>query len=329
MKRHGNLHSKIWHIKNILLGEKKARKGKNNSYGVKEHDKSRGCNLITLQNQLMSLDFKTSEYTTFLIKEPKEREIFRLPFFPDRICHHAIMNVLEKIWVDTFTRDTYGCVKRRGIHGALRQLKKNLKNKEETTYCLKLDIQKFYPSVDHNILKTIIRKKIKDNNLLILLDNIIDSASGIPIGNYLSQYFGNVYLNVFDHWIKQIKNVKFYYRYVDDIVILNSSKENLKNLFVHVKEFFGKILNLKIKSNYQIFPVIDRGIDFVGYKFYHTHVLLRKKIKKSFAKAVKNKKIKSLPSYKGWAKHCNSKNLIKKLNKFNEIPKTLYTSSYC
>lgn len=161
------------------------------------------------------------------------------------------------------------------------------------------------------------------------MDNIIDSAPGIPIGNYLSQYFGNVYLNVFDHWIKEIKNIKFYYRYVDDIVILNSSKENLKSLFSDIKDFLNKILNLKIKSNHQTFPVMSRGIDFVGYKFYHSHVLLRKKIKKCFVEAFKNQKVKSLPSYKGWAIHCNSRNLIKKLNQFNEIPKTLYAPSYC
>jgi RNA-directed DNA polymerase len=108
MKRQGNLYSKICHIENLILAEKKARRGKKNTYGVTQHDKNRGCNLITLQNQLMSLEFTTSPYTTFIIKEPKEREIFRLPFYPDRICHHAIMNVLEKIWVGSFTKDTYG-----------------------------------------------------------------------------------------------------------------------------------------------------------------------------------------------------------------------------
>lgn len=318
MKRQGNIYSKICHIENLILAEKKARRGKKNTYGVTQHDKNRGCNLITLQNQLMSLEFTTSPYTTFIIKEPKEREIFRLPFYPDRICHHAIMNVLEKIWVGSFTKDTYGCVKERGIHGALRALKKDLKNKNETKYCLKIDIKKFYPSVNHSILKTIIRKKIKDEELLHVLDNIINSAPGIPIGNYLSQYFGNVYLNVFDHYIKENKKIKYYYRYVDDIVILHNSKEHLHELLKDIENFLSENLDLIVKKNHQVFPVESRGIDFVGYKFYHTHVLLRKEIKKSFARAVKKNNPQSLASYYGWAVHCNSNNLLKKLFLQNE-----------
>jgi len=100
-----------------------------------------------------------------------------------------------------------------------KKLKKDLKNEVETKYCLKLDVRKFYPSVDHAILKRIIRRKIKDNKLLSLLDNIIDSAKGVPIGNYLSQYFGNLYLSRFDHWMKETNGVKYYHRYCDDIVI--------------------------------------------------------------------------------------------------------------
>ena len=329
MKRYGNIYDKVWHIQNIILAEKKARKGKKTSYGVREHDKKRGCNLITLQNDLLSLKFTTSEYTTFLILEPKEREIFRLPFFPDRICHHAIMNILEQIWVSSFTRDTYGCVKERGIHGALRAIQKDLKNKAETQYCLKIDVRKFYPSVNHDILKKIVRKKIKDNSLLHILDNIIDSAPGIPIGNYLSQYFGNVYLNVFDHWIKENKKIRFYYRYVDDIVILHSSKEYLHELLTEIKTFLMERLDLKVKSNHQVFPVQSRGIDFVGYRFYHTHTLLRKEIKKSFARAVKKNNPKSLASYYGWAVHCNSRNLLNKLLPNNESHTKSHTSASC
>jgi RNA-directed DNA polymerase len=313
MRRHGNLHEKICHIQNIIRADNNARKGKRTSYGVKEHDKRRGCNLISLQNMLMDGSFRTSQYSTFMIYEPKEREIFRLPYFPDRITHHAIMNIMEEIWVKTFTSDTYGCVKGRGIHGALRKLKKDLKNIEETKYCLKMDIRKFYPSVDHDVLKSIVRKKVKDKNLLSILDNIIDSAPGIPIGNYLSQHFGNVYLSPFDHWIKEVKNVKYYYRYVDDIVILAKNKQELHFLLHEIKTYLDQNLKLRLKSNYQVFPVSDRGIDFVGYRAYHTHVLLRKTIKKSFARSMKKSNPKSFASYYGWASHCNSKNLLKKL----------------
>lgn len=111
---------------------------------------------------------------------------------------------MEPIWVSVFTADTYSCIKERGIHSLAKKLRDNLdKDPEGTKYCLKLDIRKFYPSLNHDILKGIIRKKIKDEDLLWLLDEIIDSADGVPIGNYLSQFFANLYLAYFDHWVKE------------------------------------------------------------------------------------------------------------------------------
>ncbi len=323
MKRFGNLHAKVYNIKNLIKADIKARKGKKNNYGIIAHDKKKGCNLITLQNELMDGSYRTSEYSTFMIYEPKEREIFRLKYFPDRICHHAIMNIMEDIWVSSFTRDTYGCVKGRGIHGAVVQLKKDLKDIEGTRYCLKIDVRKFYPSVDHEILKKIVRKKVKDKELLAIMDNIIDSAHGIPIGNYLSQYFGNLYLSEFDHWIKEQKSVKYYYRYVDDIVILSSEKKTLHALLSEIKSYLIDNLKIEVKDNYQIFPVGSRGIDFLGYVFYHTHVLLRKSIKKSFARSIKKHNPKSFASYYGWASHCNSIHLLQKLNYHNIQAKEL------
>ena len=161
----------------------------------------------------------------FKILRTKRREIYQLPYFPDRITHHAIMNILEPIWVSVFTSDTYSCIKNRGIHAAAKRLKRELKlDPEGTKYCLKIDVRKFYPSIDHEILKQVVRRKIKDKRLLWLLDEIIDSADGVPIGNYLSQYFANLYLAYFDHWIKE-ERIKYYYRYADDIVILGSDNE--------------------------------------------------------------------------------------------------------
>jgi hypothetical protein len=189
-----------------------------------------------------------------------------------------------------------------------------LKDIPGTQYCLKLDITKFYPSVDHSVLKQLLRKKIKDTDLLWLLDGIIDSAEGLPIGNYLSQYFANFYLTYFDHWIKEEKKVKYYFRYADDMVILSDNKPYLHQLLCEIREYLQENLKLEVKDNYQVFPVEDRGIDFVGYVFFHTHVLLRKSIKQSFARMLaRNKNPQSIASYKGWAKHCNSKNLVKKL----------------
>ena len=320
MKRIGNLYSKIISLENLRLADINARKGKLNSYGVFVHDKNKDNNIIALHNLLKNKEYKTSDYHIFKIYEPKERDIYQLPYFPDRIVHHAVMQILEPIWMSVFTSDTFACIKKRGIHGASIKVKRALKDINNTTYCLKLDIKKFYPSIDHAILKQIIRKKIKDNDLLLLFDNIIDSAEGVPIGNYLSQYFANLYLAYFDHYIKEDKNVKYYFRYADDIVILHKDKEYLHTLFNDISVYLKNNLNLIIKSNYQIFPVKSRGIDFCGYVFYHTHTKLRKRIKKRFCKRLamlrKNKNIdekqlrQQICSYTGWEKHCNSINLL-------------------
>jgi retron-type reverse transcriptase len=330
MKRLNNLYDRICSIENLQLADEKARKGKLRSHGVVKHDKNREQNLITLHEQLKSGAFKTSKYDIFTIHEPKEREIYRLPYFPDRIVHHAVMNILEPIWVSIFNADTYSCIKARGIHAAAGKVKKALKeNLEATKYCLKIDIRKFYPSIDHDILKQILRRKIKDIRLLTLLDEIIDSVEvGVPIGNYLSQYFANLYLAYFDHYIKETERIKYYFRYADDIVILHSDKQYLHDLFDKMQTYLADNLKLKIKDNWQIFPVAARGIDFVGYVFYHTHTRLRKSIKQRFCRRLArlNKRRKPLTQVEfqqnicpwwGWVKYCDSINLIKKLSKFS------------
>jgi RNA-directed DNA polymerase len=314
MKRINNLYAQIYSIENLMLADDIARKGKLKQPGVLQHDKNREENIQALHKMLKEKTYKTSEYTTFTIFEPKERIIYRLPYFPDRITHHAVMNVLEPIFVSTFTADTYSCIKGRGIHAAASAVKVALKDVKGTQYCLKLDIKKFYPNVNHGILKELLRKKIKDHDLLWLLDEIIDSTDGLPIGNYLSQYFANFYLTYFDHWMKEELKVQYYFRYADDMVILANNKPYLHQVLSDIRNYLQEKLNLIVKDNYQVFPVDERGIDFVGYVFRHTHVLLRKSIKKNFARMMmKNRNPQSVASYNGWASHCDSKNLMKKL----------------
>ncbi|MGE0636012.1 MAG: reverse transcriptase domain-containing protein [Bacteroidia bacterium] len=314
MKRKNNLYTEIISIENLMLADAKASKGKAEQYGVKQHNKNKEANIQQLHQMLKDKIYATSPYTTFTVYEPKERLVYRLPYFPDRITHHAVMNVLEPIFVSTFTADTYSCIKGKGIHAAAEGVKAALRDVAGTQYCLKLDIRKFYPSVDHDILKQLLRRKIKDNDLLWLLDGIIDSADGLPIGNYLSQYLANFYLSYFDHWLKEEKRVKYYFRYADDLVILAPDKPYLHQLFNEIQTYLNDRLKLTIKHNYQVFPVDARSIDFVGYRFYHTHTLLRKSIKQNFARKMKrNRNPQSVASYKGWANHCDSKNLLKKL----------------
>lgn len=323
MKRLNNLYEQVYSIFNLEKADEIACKGKKEKYGVITHRKNADANLMKLYNMLRDKTYKTSPYEVFKIYEPKEREVYRLPYFPDRIAHHAIMNILEPMFVANFTADTYSCIKGKGIHAAARAIEKALKDKEGTTYCLKLDIKKFYPSVDHAILKSLLRRKIKDADLLWLLDEIIDSAPGLPIGNYLSQYFANFYLSYFDHWIKENKGVKYYFRYADDLVILSANKPYLHQLLAEIKAYLSQNLNLIVKGNYQVFPVEARSIDFVGYRFYHTHTLLRKSIKQNFARMLKRRRNPaSIASYKGWAKHADTKHLIRKLLPCNNL-KTL------
>lgn len=314
MKRKNNLYQRICSIENLMLADSIARKGKLTQPGVIKHDRNRERNILKLHHMLCDKTYKTSEYTTFIIYEPKEREIFRLPYYPDRIVHHAVMNILEPIFISTFTADTYSCIKKKGIHAAAAAVRIALRDIPGTWYCLKLDIKKFYPNVDHEVLKQLLRRKIKDTDLLWLLDGIIDSAEGLPIGNYLSQYFANFYLTYFDHWLKEELRLKYYFRYADDMVILSDSKEDLHQVLDKIRRYLSENQKLQVKENYQIFPVDARGIDFVGYVSFHTHTLLRKSIKQSFARMLRrNKNPQSIASYRGWAVHCNSKNLLKKL----------------
>ena len=296
MKRYNNLFDKIVNINNLYLADKKARKNKSNRNDIKQFDQNKEELLKKLQQDLINGTYKTSEYNTFIIREPKERLIFRLPYYPDRIVHHAVMNIMEPIWVSIFIKNTYSCIKHRGIHEALQDVREALKDIDNTTYCLKLDIRKFYPSIDHEVLKSIIRKKIKDQRLLQLLDEIIDSAEGVPIGNYLSQFFANVYLTYFDHWIKEQKQVKYYFRYADDIVILHNDKEYLWKLFEEMKQYIAT-LKLSFKRS------MCRKAARLGKKKHIT---------------VEDYK-QEMCSHIGWLKHCNGINLLKKILRYKEL----------
>lgn len=314
LKRIGNIYSSIYSMENLLHADKRASRKKAHQYGVQIHRQNQAANLSLLQQLFINKAYITSAYHTFVIHEPKEREIHCLPYFPDRIAHHAIMNVIKPVFTACFTADSYASIEGKGTHAASFALRRALRDEPGTRHCLKLDIQKFYPSIDHDILKAQLRRKFKDADLLDLLDGIIDSADGVPIGNYLSQYFANFYLTGFDHWLKQQKQVKYYFRYKDDMVILANSKEHLHQLLADIRQYLAHHLKLTIKSNYQVFPVKDRGIDFVGYVHFHTHVLLRKSIKQSFArKMARRPHPQSIAAYYGWAKHCNSKKLLNKL----------------
>ena len=323
MKRYNNLYEKIYNMDNIRLAHKNARKGKKHYSEVNMVDNNSEYYFKQVYDMLKNKTFKNSQYYIFkLIDNGKEREIFKLPYFPDRIIHHCIMQILEPIWKKSLIRDTYSSIKGRGLHDGVKRIKKALKDREGTKYCMKLDIKKFYPSVNHEVLKRIIRQKIKCQDTLWLLDEIIDSTKGVPIGNYLSQYFGNIYLSGLDHFVKEKYHMNYYFRYCDDIIILSESKEKLWQVLYAINNYC-KLLVLSIKENYQVFPIDIRGIDFLGYRFFHNFVLLRKSIANRFKNKIKNiiennsemprtNIINGIMSYYGWIKHGDCKQLFNK-----------------
>ena len=330
MKRVENLYQIISSMDNLKAAHLNARKGKGWYKDVKKVNEHEEEYLIQLQEMLVQKTYRTSEYVTFTRKEGrKERVIYKLPYFPDRICQWAVIQVIEPYLIRNMIANTYSAIPGRGIHKAMKDVKTAIrKDPSGMAYCLKLDVKKYYPSIDHGILKAKFRRLFKDPDLLWLLDEIIDSTpgnTGIPIGNYVSQYAGNFYLSEFDHWIKEDKHIKHYFRYMDDICIFSDSKEDLHRLRLEIDEYFRVKLHLQIKENWQVFPTFVRGLDFVGYRFFRTFTLLRKttclqfkrkmnRIKKKIANGLEMNFSEwcAINSYKGWLLHCDSFRLSQK-----------------
>lgn len=276
-----------------------------------------------IQDNLIYHRFKTSEYHIFKKKEGnKERIIYSLPFLPDRVVQWAIIQVIGPIMERSFIPFTYSSLKGRGPLKCMNQVYHDMHyDKENTQWCLKIDIQKFYPSIDRYILKLKYRRLFKDDELLDILDEIIDSPPGdvgIPIGNYISQFSGNLYLSNFDHYIKECSGIKHYYRYMDDMVFLADTKERLLDLLDIIKTILENDEHLKIKPNYQLFDTNKRGVDFVGYVIHHDHIRVRKSTRNNYRrstyrilkyKSVSQHSVSQFFSYVGFLRHSNSFNL--------------------
>jgi RNA-directed DNA polymerase len=332
MKRKNNLFEQICSIQNIETAFKNAKKGKSHYAEVKRINKNTSHYFSHLHQLLSSENFKNSEYEVITKKTGgKIRDLYKLPFYPDRIVHHCIVQVLSPIWTKLFIRDTFATIPKRGVHDGVKRVKKALQSDvENTQYCLKIDIRKYYPNVDHETLKNVLSKKIKCDKTMNLLSQIIESAPGIPIGNYISQWFGNVYLAYFDHYVKEQLAIKHYFRYADDMVFLASNKKILHDTLAQVNQYLLSNLKLEIKPDYQIFPVDSRGIDFLGYRFFHHYTLVRKSIVSVFKTKIKSDKPtpQMQPSYWGWFSHANTFNLKNKyfdMNKFSDFAEPTYT----
>lgn len=318
MKRYGNLYDKICSKDNIVLAHQQARKGKTWYKEVQMVDANPEKYLGQIEQLLKNKTFVNSKYETFeKTFNNKHRVIYKLPYFPDRIIHHCIVQVIEPICESTYIRNTFSSIKQRGVHDGVRRLKSDLHDTDNTAYCLKMDVHKFYPSVKHEVMKQLVARKIKCKDTLWLINHIIDSTDGLPIGNYLSQHLANLYLSWFDHFVKEQLQCRYYYRYCDDMVLLHSDKSTLHKWRQKIATELNEKYCLSIKNTWQIFKVDSRGIDFMGYRFFHGFTLLRKRIKNNMITKLRKaatafEYTDVIRRYNSWLCHADTYRLVKK-----------------
>lgn len=294
MKRIGNIYPKIYEYDNIKEAHRRARKDKIHYTAVQMVDENPEAHFVEIQEMLRNKTYEVGKYKCKTIKEhnKKERYIMKLPYYPDRIIQWAIMLQLEKYFLKTFCFHSCASIPR----GGQARVHKLMDKYTGYKYCLELDIKKFYPNIDRNVLKQLLRHKFKDQDLLDLLDLIIDSSPkdenslqdqyqrGVPIGSYLSQFLANFYLCYFDHWLKEEKKCKCVVRYMDNIIIYGNDKNELRQLKNEIEIYLWDNLHLKLKENWQIYPVAARPVDFIGYRYGEGYKLMRKSTAQRFKK---------------------------------------------
>lgn len=323
MKRHGNLWARITGLENIKLAHRYARRGKSFYTEVKMINEDIDKYAKEIQQSLLNKTFTTSKYDIMERSDGRKmRTLYKLPYYPDRIVQHALLNVVGPFLIKSMIRDTFQSIEGRGTSDAAKRIKKLVRSKNCPKYALKIDVEKYYPSINNEKMKEILRRHIKCKDTLWLFDNIIDSVKGLPIGNYTSQHLGNIYLNQFDWWVKQEIKPNGYFRYCDDIVVFADSKQTLKEIKTQIETKLSNLC-LSIKLSWVIYDVEKQGVDFVGYIFKPSSTRLRPSITNNFKTACKeikksmpmlnwDRSLSTLMSYKGWLKRCNGKMLWRK-----------------
>jgi retron-type reverse transcriptase len=322
VKRVGGLYHEVTDFVNLESAFRKAARGRrymNETLRFKAHKED---NLIALAEHLNAGTYVMGVYRRFTIREPKLRVIAALPF-RDRVVQHAIINVIGPIMDKRLIAHTYACRKGKGAHAASETLTKWIRNHPDG-YVLKCDVKNFYGSIDHDILKRILRGIFKDEPLLNLLFQIIDSTDGgvgIPIGNLTSQHFANIYLDAFDKFVKERLRERYYARYMDDFVIVGNDIGRLKCDREEIRKWLIENRSLTLKEASTVLS-IKNGIDFVGYRHFITHKKTRRRsVKKMRAKirAFKAGKIpheqfiRILASWKGHASHADTYRLTERI----------------
>lgn len=274
MKTYKNLWDSFISMDNLRLAAKKAVKSKKNKKDVRYFLDYQDELLKKIQNDLINGTFKTSQYRIRTIYEPKKRDIYILPLYPDHIVHHALINILGPIWQSTFVNDSYACIPGKGLHKAAQRVMHFMRKYK---YVLQCDIKKFYPSINHEIMFNIVKKKIGDKKLLGVLHDIIFSVGdgkNLPIGNLTSQWMGNVYMNQMDHFIKEVLQCQAYVRYCDDFLIFDDDKSALHGLKRRIESFLNANLGLCFSKS-AVLPT-KNGVTFVGYRYFKKFMILRK-----------------------------------------------------
>ena len=312
---------KIASMDNLQWAYKKTAKAKKMTFGYLEFKEYKDINLKKIQEELLDGGYKIGEYRHFTIYEPKPRLVSALDF-KDRLIQHALVGIIEPIFEATFLPNTFACRVGLGTHAGVRYIQSQLRKPSENQYYLKTDFSKFFPSVNHNILLEMVDRKISCKSTLALIKEIVKpNEVGIPIGSLTSQLFANVYGSKLDTYIHHELGHRKWARYMDDVVILGDDQEKLKESFCKIQEFSNKNMDLEISKWHC--QSTKRGINFLGYRIWDTHKLIRKdsavRAKRKIAKYTKYQDNLALDrfvvSWRGHAQWADSYNLFNWLEK--------------
>ncbi|MCL2209126.1 MAG: reverse transcriptase/maturase family protein [Treponema sp.] len=276
----------IYGMENLYHAWHKVSIGKSSKSSIMNFYRNLDGNLNLISNDLKNKSYYPGSYNRFLIKDPKER-IICASHVRDRIVQHAIMNFYEPVFDRHFIYDNYSCRIGKGTHKAVLKAFHFAKN---SFYFLKMDVRKYFDSIDHVILKNLLIEIIKDKDVLSLFYMIINSyetthQKGIPIGNLTSQYFANYYLSAFDHYFKEQRKVKRYIRYMDDFIVFSDNKNELKDIYAFSVFYLEKMLKIFLKP--QILNTVKKGAPFLGFLVKHSGIYMQKKIKKRYRDHIK------------------------------------------
>lgn len=287
MKRYGNLFEKIVSFENLLAAAQKALKGKKHKNPAAAFYFNLENEIITLQKELRAKTYVPGPIRYFFIREPKLRKIGASEF-RDRVVHHAACNYLEPLFEKSYIYHSYACREGKGTHRAIRNAQKFCRRSD---YFLKCDIRKYFENIDHRILKEMLNRKIKDPDLLWLLDIIINSAAGektgIPIGNLTSQHFANFYLDKLDHFIKDKLQVNGYLRYMDDFLLFGNDKSNLHQLKATISAYLEDQLLLELKEKATVIAPCITGVPFLGFRIFPALIRIKNENKRRWLKKLK------------------------------------------